>query len=260
LLLNAFFGALVIIDAAADARSERQAIENACALLRSNGIAIDPDDVAAHGAIRTMKTARVDEAEAMIAQAVLGQTTMRDLGVIYLYENPERGKAEFYSAGDFEIRLNEGAITSENGALRTVQGLLGSMGLETTTQIVSQGPEGETVTVTGAYRGASIFNSTTEFIFIGGSLSAVKGRYVTGIEPMEDGAEMMRAGTALLGFLAWVRGGGDECSHISRIEAGYQHSVSGSFGEGVIAPAWLIKADTGWYIMDDATGEVRPFA
>jgi len=261
LLVNAFFAAVIVVDTADDARIGRQAIENACAVLRSGGISIDPDDIVTKSPITTMRTVRVDEAEAMIAQAVLGQTRMTDLGVIYMYENDERGTAEFYSAGDFEIRLNDGAITSESGPPRAaVQGILRDMGLETASLTVALVDGNETVTVVAAYKGANIFNCTTDFIFSDGSLRTIKGRYVTGIEPAEDSAEIMQVGTALLGFLAWVRGGSAECSHIESVEAGYQHSVSGSFGEGAISPAWLITADSGRYIVDDATGEIWPMA
>jgi len=254
--INIFLGAVIVIDTTDDTRIERQAIEDACTVLRLNGIAIDSGAVIANNAIRTMRTAREDEVEALIAQTVLGNTTMTDLGIIYTYENDQRGMAEFYSAGDFEILLNDGVITNENGTLRTVQALLRDMGLESASQIVALGHDSETVVVTGAYRGASIFNCTTEFIFRRGSLQTIKGRYVAGVEPLEDGAEIMQAGTALLGFLAWIRNGNAECTQVFRAEAGYQHSVYGSFGEGVIAPAWLITADSGRYIIDDVTGEI----
>ena len=203
-----------------------------------------------------MRTMRDDETEALIAQAVLGQTSMTDHGVIYIYENAQRGRAELYSAGDFEIWLNDGVITNENGTLKTVQRLLRDMGFDTAPPIVAHGKESETVTVARAYKGAHIFNCTMEFIFSGGSLLTIKGRYVTGVESVGDSEEAMQVGTALLGFLAWVRGGNAECTHIYEVEAGYQHSVSGSFGEGVIAPAWLVTADTGRFIIDDATGEI----
>jgi len=256
LLINAFLGAVIIIDAADDARIERQAIEDACAVLSSSGIMIEPGFVITNNTIRTMRTVREDEAEAKIAQAVLGETIMTDLGVIYMYENEQRGTAEFYSAGDFEIFLKEGVITNENGTLRTVQGLIHGMGLETASQIVMLDQDRETVTVIGAYKGVNIFNCTTEFIFSAGSLKTIKGRYVAGVEPLENGAEIMHAGTALLGFLTWVRNGNAVCTHIYRVEAGYQHSVFGSFGEGVISPAWLITTDTEKYIVDDVTGEI----
>jgi len=260
LLINGFLGALIIIGTAADARIERQAIENACAVLLNGGITIEPDAIITKGSIRTMRTVREYEAEEMIAQAVLGETTMTDRGVIRLYENAQRGTADFYSAGDFEISLYDGVITKENGTMRTVQGLLRDMGFEASTQVVSLWQESETVTIIGAYEGVSIFNCTTEFIFIGDSLRTIRGRFVTGVEPVEDGAEIMQAGTALLGFLAWVRSGNAECTHIDRVEAGYHHGVSGSYGEGVLTPAWLVTVDSERYIIDDITGDIWAIA
>ena len=256
LLINVIFLTVIIVDAVAGVRSERQAIENACAVLRHSGIEINPDDVMTAVALRTMRTARGDEAEAAIARALLGPTVMTDQGIIYLYENVERGIAEFFSVGDFKILLNEGVITNANGTLRTVQRLLRDMKLETAEPILSGEPGNETVTVAGAYRGKSIFNCVIEFIFNGENLEIVKGRYVTNIEVAEDGTEISSAGTTLLTFLAWVKREDVECARIDSVEAGYQHRAVGSFGESVIAPAWLITADSGRYILDDATGEI----
>ena len=254
-LINAFFGTLLIFDTAADANSGREAIENACAVMNSCGITIDPDNVKTSGELRTMKTTRGDDVEKQIAQAVLGETNMTVNGVICIYENAECGTAEFYSGGDFEIRLNEGVKTSENGTLRTAQVLLRDMGIETASHKFTPDVESETVTFVGAYKGVSIFNCSIEFFFRNGSLQTIKGRYITGVEPAEDGAEIMQVGTTLLGFLSWVRNGNVECKSINRIEAGYK-SIPGSFGEGTIAPAWLIATDAGQYIIDDATGEI----
>jgi len=260
-LVNAFFLVLIALDAVAEALAERETLENVSAIMRAGGIEIDPDDISTAGNIKTMRTARVVEVEADIAQALLGTTTMTTQGVIYLYENAERGAAEFASAGDFEVLIKDGAITDEVGHVRTVSALLKKMNLETSAPAVSQSPDGVTATVTvvGAYRGANIFNCPIEFAFENGSLRTVRGRYVAGIEPAEDGTEISKVATALLGFLAAV--GNEEredvqCTRIYGVEAGYMHRVSGSLGDGVIAPAWLIATDNGRFIIDDATGEI----
>jgi len=249
-LINIFFGAYIVRDTAADARSERQAVENACAVLRAGGIAVEPGDVTSGDAIIAMRTARGIETEELIARTFLGSADMTDQGVIYLYENSARGSAVFYSGGDFVINLNEGVITNSGGAQKTAQRLLRDMKTETTALIVATNAESETVTAVCSYKGASIFNCQIEFAFSSGSLRTVKGRYVAGIEPVEDGAVIAHAGTALLGFLASVRRGDVECTQIISAEAGYQHSVVGSFGEGVIAPVWQITTDTGIYIAE----------
>jgi len=259
-LINAFFLTVIIIDRAAVARSERQAIEDACAVLRAGGITIYPENIFPVGAIRTMRTAREAEAEAMIAQAVLESAEITDQSVIYIYENAQRGTAEFASGGNFEIQLYEGVITNAGGTIRTVERLLENMGIEISNLVYAGGQETESVTVVCAYKGASIFNCTIEFTFRGDSLETVKGRYVTGFEAIAGDTEISSVGTALLGFLAEVRRGTLDCSRIDRIEAGYRHSVVGSFGEGSIDPVWLVITDSGRYIIDDATGAIAPVA
>jgi len=263
-LFNAFFLALIIVDAVAEANTERQTLENICAIMRRGGIEVRPEDIGTVGAIRTMRTARVLEVEEGIARAFLGPAAMLDQGVIYLYENEERGSAVFASAGDFEIRMVEGAIADGGDRVRTVNGLLRGMGLDTSPPSAPVQLDSDTVmvTVVGTFRGASIFNCLIEFVFEGGSLQIVRGRYVAGVEPAEGGAEISRVETALLGFLAAVGNEDKEhvdCTRIYSVEAGYRQRVSGSFGEGVIAPAWMIVTDNGRYLMDDATWEIWAF-
>jgi len=260
-MINALFLAVIVIDVVMEKRLERETTANVCRVLRAGGIAINPDDIQSNSALRTMRTARSLESEAVIAEAILGQTHVSDQGVIYLYENEERGVAEFASAGDFEIRLHDGVIVNSGDSLRTVQGLLRSMKLETTGLSLSVSHDGEVVTAVNAYRKASIFNNTIEFVFIDGSLHVIRGRYVAGFEPAEDGVAISPVGTTLLGFLAEVRREDREdveCTEIHSVEAGYQHRIA-SFGDGVISPAWLISTDNGTYLVDDATGEIRVF-
>ena len=261
-IINIFFLTFIIIDNIADARSERLALENACAALRAGGIEIDQENIKTGSGISTMRTVRADEAEELIARAVLGSVDMTDLGVIYLYENPSRGTAEFASAGDFEILLNKGVVTGVNNKLREIQKILRDMKLETSSVELTGDLEHEVYSVVCAYKGLNIFNCMIEFIWDGDDLKVIKGRYVTGSEPAENGVELSSVSTAMLGFLAAVR---DETrediegAHIYGIEPGYRHRVIGAFGEGEIEPVWLITTDTGRFIIDSTTGEIQSF-
>ena len=261
LLVNIVFLTVIVVDALEYAQAEREAIENVSAILRAGGITIDTEVIRSSETIATMRTARVVEAEATIARALLGETTITDQGGgIYLYENPARGVAEFYSGGDFEIRLIDGAVTSAGSAAGTVQSLLREMELETTqiTAAVDAETSAEIVTAVVAYRGLSIFNCTIDFVFSGDSLIRVEGRYVAGIEPSNDGIVISQVNSALIRFMAAVRDESREevvCTEIFAVESGFRHRVVGSFGEGVIDPVWLITTDNGRFLFDDLTGE-----
>jgi len=262
-LINVMFLTFIIIDAVAYMRSERVALANVGAVLQAGGIYLSLDDVFIAGDLRTMRTTRSADAEAIIANALLGPTEMTDYGVIYLYENRERGTAEFASGGDFEILLNEGVITNDRGTLATVRALLREMKVDTSWLELSYEQGGEVVSAANRFKGASIFNCTIEFVFVGDSLRIVRGRYVSGFESAESGSEISSISTALLGFLAAVRNDDIEdvnATRIDSVEAGFHHRVVGAFGEGVIEPAWLISTDFGRFLIDDATGEVLPFA
>ena len=257
LLINAFFLTMIILDNAADARIEHEAIENVCAILRANGIHVNLGDVDTNGSLWSVRTMRDDGSEALIAEMFLGETIIIDQGVILLYENEERGTAEFARAGDFEITLNAGAITSSGDALRTALGLLRDMGIETSAPVSVAGQGSEVIKAVSSFNGLEIFNCPIEFVFSGDSLEVAKGRYVTGMEIAEDGKQISSASTALLGFLAAVTRGEQDCTQIYSVQAGYHHTAIGPFGEGMLSPAWLLETDTGRYIVDDSTGEVR---
>ena len=257
-LVNAFFLTIILINNYADARDERQMIENACSILQSNGIAINPDSIITSGNLITMRMARTIEAEAAIAYAFLGQVDMTDQGGdIYFYENPDRGAAEFSSAGDFDIQLLTGVISSADSTLKTTRELLRDMKLETSAPVSSLNPAGESISVYSAHKGARIFNCLIEFNYVGTSLQTVKGRYVADVEVLEGGVQISQVGTVLLGFLAAVKRDDIECTEILSAEAGYQHSVTGAFGEGILNPSWLITTENGRYLVDSATGEIR---
>ena len=257
-LVNAFFLTLILINNYADARDERQMIETACSILQSNGIAINPDSIITSGAFSAMRTARSIEAEEAIAYAFLGQVEMADQGGdIYLYENADRGIAEFSGAGDFDIRLHAGVVGYADGASKTAQEFLRDMKLETSAPTSSLDSDGERILVYSEYMGARIFNCTIEFMFVGDSLQTVRGRYVSNVEPVESGAQISQVGTALLGFLAALKRDEIECREILSVEPGYRHGAAGAFGEGVLNPSWLITTDDGRYLLDSATGEIR---
>ena len=255
--LNTFFLVIILIDNNADAREARQAIESVCEIFRLNGITINPDSIKSAGDIHMMRTAREVELEADIAQLFLGEFEMTDQSVIYLYENIETGTAEFYSAGDFEVRLHEGVITYTNDARQKVQELLASIQPEKFSFDIHYDETNETVNVISIYDNVKIFNSTIDFVFSGNSLRLVEGRYVTGIETMESGTKISNAGTALLSFLSAIRNGDIDCIEVFSVEAGYLHSVVGSFGDGVIVPVWMVTTNEGRYAVDSASGEIR---
>lgn len=252
LFINVFFLAVIIRDTVADARSERQAMADVCAILSAGGISLDPDNIRGAGPIKMMRTARSLESEAVIARAVLGDAEVTE-GAIYRYESEGRGTAEFSSAGNFEIQLDAGTFTDSGNPVKAVKNLLRSMKIDTSEIEMT---EDSTVVAVCSYSGVSIFNCTIEFLFNGENLETITGKNVTGIEAADNARSISTPGTVLLGFLASVKKGDAECTRISYVEAGYQHHAAGSFGEGFISPAWLISTDTGRYIVDDATGEI----
>jgi len=261
LVINLLFLTVIVIDTAVDARIRRDTIENIGEILRASGIMIDLGNIEVAEGLRTMRTSRVYEIEDGIVHAILGPTEVADFGVIVHHENTELGTAAFYLAGNFVMNINDGAISYTGSTERTVRSFLQDMGLEAASLTVNTNYDASTeiITVMLAYRGVGIFNSQIEFEFEGSNLRSVRGRYIAGVEPQEEVAELSPLGTALLIFLEAVRDEYREeitCSEIFFVESGYRHRVVGFFGEGVLEPAWLITTDNGRFIIDDATGEI----
>ena len=262
-LINLFFLSLIIIDFALETRDTRLEIELAATALAGEGISINPDEININRNIFAMITTRDMDAELRIAQTLLGDVEIIDQGLIFRYENPEKGVAQFYSAGDFEIVFRQASIPIEPGAeLNVAAGKLSEMGIQRAGIQSSVINGSKVVTATGAYGGAAIFNNTIEFVFdsniLGGHyLSSIRGRYISGFEPIENGRQISTVGSVLLGFMANVRSGEIESRNILSIEPGFQFRPSGAIGEGIISPAWLITTETGGYIADCETGEFR---
>lgn len=270
-LINALFLTVIIIDSYNDLQSERLAIVNLCAVMENGGIRISPEDIRTGGELRSMRTARGDDIETVITHAVLGSAEKTDQGGgIYRYESEGRGFVEFSSGGDFEFRLETGVVPETGGAQRVVSRILRDMKLETSELTISEGQTGEgltgvepdslKVTAVCSYKGVSIFNCTIDFIFSNNSLQTIKGRYIAGVEPEENSVKISGVSTVLLGFLAVVQDETREdvfCSEIFSVEAGYRHRIVSAFGEGLIDPVWLIITDSGHYLVDDVTGDIR---
>jgi len=261
LVANLLFLWVIIYEAVQDVRQEREMVENVRTILYNGGIAIEPESIRVTPTQRAMRTSRVLEVEESIARVLLGDTVITDQGIIYRYENPRTGMAEFYSAGVFHVHIYPDVISAAGDAAATVSLLLREMGVETTRKTVelNEADDSETVTVTVAYRSSSIFNSAIEFVFIEGSLRYVIGRYVAGIEPFEDSHGISQVSSALLTFMAAVIDESREdiyCTEIHSVAAGFLHRIVGSFGEGLIEPAWLIETDNGVFIIEDLTGDI----
>ncbi|MCL2201504.1 MAG: hypothetical protein FWB75_06020 [Oscillospiraceae bacterium] len=263
LLVNLLFLYVIIDDAAEDSRVQREAVENISAILSAGGVSINPDDIAvvSDGMLRTMRTTRVPEVEEIIAHALLGEAIVTDRGIIYVYENPQMGRAEFYSGGVFSVSLLDGAVSNGGDTFGAVSLLLSEMQIEAMDLVISvhEGDSVERALAVVAYDGSRVFNSFVEFIFIYGSLRYVNGRYVAGVEQAYESSYISQVSSALLAFLSAVRDYDRpdiSCYEIFEIQAGFLHRVAGTFGEGLLEPAWQVITDNGRFLIDDTTREI----
>ena len=258
LFVNLLFISFILYDNIAERRERREELELAVSILAAEGIKVDADHIHFTENIRALRTTRDDSVEERIARAVLGSVNNVPHGVINAYESEDNGVALFYAVGDFEIMLNEGVLPISGGVIQTAERALRSMGVDAIALEIENSDEGATVvTAISAHRGVAIFNNTIDFVFNEYDLITIRGRYVTGFEQVYTYSTISSIPTVLLRILAAIRSGEIKAQSILRIEAGFQFRPAGGIGEGIVTPAWLITTDTGRYIADCETGEIR---
>ncbi|MDR1065004.1 MAG: hypothetical protein LBL25_01375, partial [Oscillospiraceae bacterium] len=251
--INVFFLSAVLVSRVGEASGRRRVIDDLRTVLENAGVALEDGAIASLESLRPMSTERDAYGEAYLARAVLGDCSpSQDGGANSVYTG-ERGTAEFNARGEFRIELTE-PYAARGGARAEAKRLLREMGLDASDPALSVNGDTETASAVCEYKGAPTFNCVVSFEFEGGLLLRVTGRRPSGVKEAPPGT-LRELPTALLEFLAFVRGGGIDCSRILSVEAGYRLTVS-AFGDGTLSPGWLVTTDAGGFFINSPTGEI----
>ena len=255
ILLNLFFLVFVVVRYVYSVNEREDIYSDVKEILRQNGIALDIKELPENPGLTRYVAGRNPEAEAAIAQAVLGETTKDSLvGNVDTYSG-KNGKATFQSSGLFEIKLNSGTIMETDGAVSTVKRLLSAMKISTDEPVYTGPAGGETVTANCVYKGATIYDCKITFGFSGASLIYINGRRIANLSADTTTAKMMSAATAILKFSATVSEGKNTASAIFSVSAGYRIAVTDQ-GDYSVNPVWLIRTENREYLVDTVSGAV----
>ena len=258
LLVNLFLLAMVLHDRIEETRTQKQALKDVSAAFDSSGIELSAD-LRWDDKLSGCSLSRDLSKESAMVKAVIGTSTVEDLGGNILYYKGAKGEARFRGTGEFEIVLSARAIPVSGSPLDTARDVLSDMGYRTdpAQAEVESDANATTVTLVCMYRGNNVYNCRISFLFAQDFLMMIDGR-----RPLEWSADgetsVYSAPTVLMRFLAEVRENGTVCSEVERLELGYSMAASAA-GEGSLTPYWLIITDAGQYYVNAMTGRIEPY-
>ena len=248
LILNLFFLAVIIVTRAGNYYENKSSLEDACEVLRENGISVSPRDIYPSYELPGYETLRDTERQEEIVTALLGVTDKKDLGGnIYSYTNSEKGEAVFYNNGEFAVEFFSDDFKQNGTVEKTMAALLKKMKIEAA-YVSAAGEEGsEAVEAQCAYKGVRVMGCFIRADFEDGAIRAVAGRLVAKVTETEQNGKIISPLTALFRLLNSCVNGDILCAEITRMEPVYQIREAGVFGYEYLEPAYLISTESGQY-------------
>jgi len=251
-LVNLFLLAMLGLQERGAVQDQEQAIADTISVLERNGIQMDSDNVPAELELTTMTVERDLESEAVLAQALLGECEVQDLGSgRYAYQSA-RGMAEFRSNGNFSFAFYEGQRWREE-ELANVLDAMAEGGFVGTVVSQNTGENPMTLTLCQNWQDVLVYSCQAEVTFEDGHLVSVVGQRLMGTPQSEnDKTQLISVPTALLKILNEINDMGDICNEITSMTPGYVLTVSADRGRMI--PVWYVTTDTGAYSLNAVTG------
>ena len=256
LLVNLFLLAMAGVQERDSVQYQEQSIVDALTVLERNGIRVALEKIPGQMSLKSMTVQRDRELEGNLAQALLGECTITDLGGgRYSYASP-MGSAEFRSNGNFSvvfpkgIPFDGGAGEEETHALA----MAAKIGLSgTVAQRVRFADGGVYVTLYQTWQSIPVYSCQITLQYQGGALCSISGQRLMG-QPQPTGSEekLLSIPTVLMRSLSGINRLGDICSEITQLTPGYQMSNPAEGNR--MEPVWYIVTDIGAYQLNAITG------
>ena len=248
-LVNAFLLVLLVSRRAQERAARDRAVTQLVQLYAASGVELPPALIPTGGArFSSVDPARSLSAEAAFAEALLGPCAPEDVGGgIYRYAG-EYGQCLLRSSGAVEAALERAVDDPE----AFFESLFSSFGYAALSSDLNGG-SGEVVAVR-MLSDAMVFNAELTLTFSENRLVAASGSFVPPAEADERG-EGVDGVTALVRFLDYSNGGGEVCTAVTDVRAGYLLQSSASAFQRLI-PAWRVTTDVNQYYVNTLTGEV----
>ena len=228
---------------------------DAIQVLAKNGIEMDKETLPKDTLLSTAAVSRDREGEAQVLTPILGSLTEQALGGgQYLYHG-EKGDAYFRSRGEFSVTLSPGAYPLTGSLADHAAQILALMGFESIAASAEGGAEEGAVTLVQLWEGTPVLSCTAQVTYTDGYLASVPGTRLTGM-PSATGTVELSAVTGLLRFLELFSDTGDVCNRVNVMREGYQ-LTTGPSDPAAITPVWYFETDTGAYVLDAVTNQLR---
>ena len=254
LLVNLFLLAMAGVQERNSARYQEQALADAVTVLERNGIRFTKENIPNQMKLKSMIVQRDRELETGLAEALLGECTVSDLGSgRYAYASTV-GNAEFRSNGNFSIVFTDGVPIAEGVGDETTHALALAARIGLNGVVAEQIQEDKTnVVLYQTWQEVPVYSCRITMQYQDGSLRSISGQRLMG-EPQADNSaeELISVSTALLRAVNGINDLGDICSEIIELTPGYQMTNP---TEGTrIDPVWYVVTDTGAYQLNAITG------
>lgn len=248
--VNLIFLSLVIADSSKAARLQRQIREDLSAILLENGVELTSELLPETGSTTLYPLSRDLEAEAALAEAVLGPVQGSDQGGnIYYYEN-QAGWARFRGNGEFEIVLTTPLDKQGRTEMEAARRLLKAMDAQVLPE-PSQSTEADLVRLRYlcALDTLPVYDCYIELCFSQDGLISISGRRPIGPANRAGASVELNPATALLTLLSHTRDSGHVFSQVKHLEWGYSMAVSAA-GTAELVPVWSVETDAGAFYVN----------
>lgn len=255
-VVNCFFAALVIVDAAESASYEKAAYSSLLQALENSGIKVSEETLQNTKPVPLCTFSRDLNREQRQVSSVIGASNASDQGGnIYMYYG-KNGQACFRGTGEFEILMENDSVKTGSDPLPTAEDFMKKQGAELSAGSAKLKSDNGTIKVTAlcSFKGRAIVNCAVDMTFSSKSLLLASG-----IKPLTDvkedkSTQVIDTATTVMRLLDLLKNKGYACSEITGISHLYKMDVSAA-GEGTLTPIWLFATDIGDFYINGVTGK-----
>lgn len=252
--LNLFLLIMVVSQELQAHQFRQEARAEAVALLKRNGITVDPDQLPADTSLPTQVLEEDEAATDTLAQALLGEETVQQSsGVRAVYTSP-LGEMEAFSTGRFAVDFTAEAQPLKNAAPEEhAADLLQRAGIQAEYLDSSTAEGGTQLTYRQRWSDTPVFNTQIVLTYENGALRHVEGVLLPASDGVSRQEETVTVATLLVRFLSQRNESGRMFSQIQSLVPGYHLSGTRPF---TLTPAWYIVTDTGTYVLSALDGSL----
>lgn len=254
LIVNAILLAVVLTDAVRERGLSSGAVEGVADILAANGIDVSPEADLSERSLAVVEMRRDTGLERQLAENLIGECSVSDLGGNILHYVGQNGQANFRGTGSFEMQVYDGP--NEGDPLDTARRCARELGLDTAREPLDYDIDERlsgTVELACSYGGSRILNCRVSFTFGSGELMMIIGTRSPDTAVSESDVKLLDVPTVLLRFLAIVTESGRVCSSLDTLELCYSMTATAA-GEAQLVPVWRIGTDAGDFFINAVTG------